>query len=124
MFCFTEFNFGCGAILSERTGSFRPPGTEDNGQYSPRLRCYWIIPATPNHRTYLRFRGMDIELHESCSFDYVQVMLIFNYNIVKPIHVYPSGLMVGILVFKGLFFNTLTVKCRNNWVGTFSKCMS
>ena len=70
---FTEFNYECGAILAEGTGTFRAPDLDNSGQYDARLRCYWVIPSTPDHKTYLRFRWMDIEWHELCTFDYVEV---------------------------------------------------
>ena len=78
LFPFIEFNFACGAVLSEITGSFRPADEDESGQYDPRLRCYWVIPATRDYKTYLTFRRMDIEWHEMCLFDYLQVSMTTN----------------------------------------------
>ena len=70
----TEFNFPCGAMLTERVGSFQPADNNNDEQYDNRLRCYWVIPSTSTYKTYLTFRRMDIEWHELCAFDYLRVI--------------------------------------------------
>ncbi|XP_041372182.1 cubilin-like [Gigantopelta aegis] len=61
----------CGGDLTTSTGTFSSPNYP--GQYAHNRLCEWRIQVQPGRRVTLTFSDFRIELHRSCSWDYVDV---------------------------------------------------
>jgi len=41
--------------------------------YKPNRECTWLVKADENHQISLRFETFDLESHDSCAYDYIEV---------------------------------------------------
>ncbi|KAF6371602.1 cubilin [Rhinolophus ferrumequinum] len=62
---------GCGAELSGATGSFSSPGYPN--PYPPNKECIWYIRTAPGSSVQLTIHDFDVEYHESCKFDVLEI---------------------------------------------------
>ena len=62
---------GCGAELSGPTGRFLSPNYPN--AYNREAECYWTITVAQGSSVMLVFLDLDIERHDSCAYDYVEV---------------------------------------------------
>ncbi|TRY89102.1 hypothetical protein DNTS_004573 [Danionella cerebrum] len=62
---------GCGATLTEPTGSFTSPGHPN--VYPHGVNCTWYISVDPGNLIRLSFTSFILEYHTNCAFDYVEV---------------------------------------------------
>ncbi|XP_008147050.2 cubilin [Eptesicus fuscus] len=65
------FIHGCGAELSGAMGSFSSPGYPDT--YPPSKECIWYIHTAPGSSIQLTIHDFDVEYHESCVFDVLEI---------------------------------------------------
>ncbi|XP_036916668.1 cubilin [Sturnira hondurensis] len=65
------FIHGCGAELSGDTGSFSSPGYPN--LYPPSKECMWYIHTAPGSSIQLTIHDFDVEYHQSCSFDVLEI---------------------------------------------------
>ncbi|XP_013916799.1 PREDICTED: bone morphogenetic protein 1 [Thamnophis sirtalis] len=62
---------GCDHKMTSITGTIISPNWPD--KYPSKKECTWAITTTPGHRIKLTFRELDIELHQECTYDHVEV---------------------------------------------------
>ncbi|ELK28521.1 Cubilin [Myotis davidii] len=65
------FVHGCGAELSGAMGSFSSPGYPNT--YPPSKECIWYIHTAPGSSIQLTIHDFDVEYHESCRFDVLEI---------------------------------------------------
>ncbi|XP_036131390.1 cubilin [Molossus molossus] len=65
------FIHGCGAELSGASGSFSSPGYPNT--YPPSKECIWYIHTAPGSSIQLTIHDFDVEYHESCHFDVLEI---------------------------------------------------
>ncbi|XP_005856789.1 PREDICTED: cubilin, partial [Myotis brandtii] len=65
------FVHGCGAELSGAMGSFSSPGYPNT--YPPSKECIWYIHTAPGSSIQLTIHDFDVEYHESCGFDVLEI---------------------------------------------------
>lgn len=75
-FNWTSIKPVCGGDLTEEYGSISSPGFP--GKYPPDRDCYWNINVPPGKRIVLHFISLSIEKHPNCSFDYLEVTLLWK----------------------------------------------
>lgn len=66
------FSLGCGADLTNPTGSFVSPNYPN--QYSHNAECFWTITISRGSRIHLTFVDFNFENHVNCLYDYVEVI--------------------------------------------------
>ncbi|XP_075068011.1 cubilin [Mixophyes fleayi] len=66
---------GCGGYLTNATGSFSSPDTNQDGKYDKNLDCVWNIVAPVNKLINLTFSGFFLEGQslETCRYDFVKI---------------------------------------------------
>lgn len=42
-------------------------------EYMPGKECIWRITAPPNHQVALKFQSFELEKHDSCIYDYIEI---------------------------------------------------
>uniref|UniRef100_A0A670Z1M6 Metalloendopeptidase n=1 Tax=Pseudonaja textilis TaxID=8673 RepID=A0A670Z1M6_PSETE len=57
--------------MTSITGTITSPNWPD--KYPSKKECTWAITTTPGHRIKLTFRELDVELHQECTYDHVEV---------------------------------------------------
>ncbi|XP_078284467.1 tolloid-like protein 2 [Rhinoraja longicauda] len=62
---------GCGHRVDNVEGVITSPNWPD--PYPNRKECSWTITAPPGHRVKLAFMEFEIELHQECIYDYLEV---------------------------------------------------
>ncbi|XP_070536661.1 cubilin-like [Ptychodera flava] len=62
----------CGGLLEGETGSFRFP-TEGGSEYPQGANCAWKITTTRGKVLRITFTVFDIEYHQNCQYDFVEV---------------------------------------------------
>ncbi|GFT29649.1 dorsal-ventral patterning tolloid-like protein 1, partial [Nephila pilipes] len=62
---------GCGGMLTTPSGTIRSPNFPD--VYENNLNCEWLIRIHPDNRLLLTFKEFNLEIHQNCSFDYLEV---------------------------------------------------
>ncbi|XP_030834881.1 bone morphogenetic protein 1 homolog isoform X1 [Strongylocentrotus purpuratus] len=62
---------GCRREIQSTTGIITSPNYPDN--YPKRKECTWHISANPGHKIVLSFDDFDLEQHQECTYDRVQV---------------------------------------------------
>ncbi|XP_051897290.1 tolloid-like protein 2 [Pristis pectinata] len=62
---------GCGHKISSVEGVIASPNWPD--KYPNRKECTWTISAPPGHRVKLAFNEFEIEQHQECIYDYLEV---------------------------------------------------
>ncbi|XP_052697133.1 cubilin-like isoform X2 [Crassostrea angulata] len=62
---------GCGADLTNPTGSFVSPNYPN--QYSHNAECFWTITISRGSRIHLTFVDFNFENHVNCLYDYVEI---------------------------------------------------
>uniref|UniRef100_A0A670ZEH4 Metalloendopeptidase n=1 Tax=Pseudonaja textilis TaxID=8673 RepID=A0A670ZEH4_PSETE len=62
---------GCDHKMTSITGTITSPNWPD--KYPSKKECTWAITTTPGHRIKLTFRELDVELHQECTYDHVEV---------------------------------------------------
>ncbi|CAG2112441.1 unnamed protein product, partial [Medioppia subpectinata] len=62
---------GCGGTLTSEKGSFNSPNFPD--KYENNVICDWIIRIHPLERIEIRFTLFDLENHNKCNFDYLEI---------------------------------------------------
>lgn len=68
---FFFLSLGCGADLTNPTGSFVSPNYPN--QYSHNAECFWTISISRGSRIHLTFVDFNFENHVTCQYDYVEV---------------------------------------------------
>ena len=67
-----NYEFVCGGELSvEDVSLLHSPNYPDD--YTPNKECTWVIKTKPNYQIALKFLSFELENHESCVYDYVEV---------------------------------------------------
>uniref|UniRef100_H2YKV3 CUB domain-containing protein n=1 Tax=Ciona savignyi TaxID=51511 RepID=H2YKV3_CIOSA len=61
----------CGGELTAESGHFNSPNYPD--VYPTSADCVWMIRSAPGNRIALSFLSFDLEVSDSCKFDYVQI---------------------------------------------------
>lgn len=62
----------CGGELSvDDVSMLHSPNYPDD--YTPNKECIWIIKTKPNYQISFRFLSFELENHESCVYDYVEI---------------------------------------------------
>ncbi|KAI8521816.1 Tolloid-like protein 2 [Branchiostoma belcheri] len=62
---------GCKHQLNDATGEITSPNWPD--KYPARKECTWHILATSGHRIKLMFNDFEIEQHQECAYDHLEV---------------------------------------------------
>lgn len=62
---------GCGGVLTSPTGSLSSPSFPDD--YPSNIECDWLIRVHPKERVEITFTVFDVEHHELCNWDYVEI---------------------------------------------------
>uniref|UniRef100_A0A4W3J1X0 CUB domain containing protein 2 n=1 Tax=Callorhinchus milii TaxID=7868 RepID=A0A4W3J1X0_CALMI len=70
---FELFTLGvkCGGILSAADGNFSSPNFP--GYYPYDIECTWLIVVTEGSSILLTFQHFDLEFHDRCEYDYIQI---------------------------------------------------
>lgn len=42
-------------------------------EYMPNKECIWRIIAPPHHQVALRFQSFELEKHDGCIYDYIEI---------------------------------------------------
>ena len=61
----------CGGDLSVEDAVLHSPNYPDD--YRPNKDCTWIIKTKPNYQIALKFISFELENHESCVYDYLEI---------------------------------------------------
>ena len=61
------------SLLQDQSGWIRPFDVDENGLYDHDLRCTWILLQKSDRSTLVIIDEIDIEPHETCAFDFLQV---------------------------------------------------
>ena len=61
----------CGGQLYAVTGSLTSPGYPDH--YPHDRDCTWVIHAAPGHQIKLNFTDFQLEEHQNCEYDYLEI---------------------------------------------------
>ncbi|XP_077347020.1 cubilin isoform X1 [Lithobates pipiens] len=66
---------GCGGYLTNTTGHFRSPDSNNDGKYDRDLNCVWTIAASVNKQIKLTFSGFILEsaVMRGCRYDYLKI---------------------------------------------------
>lgn len=62
---------GCGDTLTTPSGTITSPGHPTN--YPHGANCTWYITVTPGNLIRLSFDSFNLEYHNNCDFDYLEV---------------------------------------------------
>ncbi|XP_072037692.1 bone morphogenetic protein 1 homolog isoform X2 [Amphiura filiformis] len=62
---------GCQRDITDPSGEITSPNYPDN--YPKRKECSWHISSTPGHRIVLEFKDFDLEQHQECAYDHVEI---------------------------------------------------
>lgn len=62
---------GCGDTLTDPSGSFTSPGHPTS--YPHGANCTWYISVAPGNLIRLSFSSFNLEYHQNCNYDYVEV---------------------------------------------------
>lgn len=62
---------GCGGTFTSLNGEISSP-TKD-GKYQDNLECEYLIKLSPGSRILIEFNELEIESHNECSFDYLEL---------------------------------------------------
>ncbi|XP_078731465.1 dorsal-ventral patterning tolloid-like protein 1 [Lampetra fluviatilis] len=62
---------GCKQRVDSAEGIITSPNWPD--RYPSRKECTWTITATPGHRVKLAFKEFEVEPHQDCAYDHVEV---------------------------------------------------
>ena len=66
------YDFICGGeLLVEDVSMLYSPNYPDD--YRPNKECTWIVKTKPNYQIALKFLSFELENHESCVYDYVEI---------------------------------------------------
>ncbi|XP_072401831.1 protein tolkin-like [Diabrotica undecimpunctata] len=60
-----------GNLVIETEGHLESPNYPED--YQPNKECIWKITVPKNHQVALRFQSFDVENHDSCVYDYVEI---------------------------------------------------
>ncbi|CAH1176432.1 unnamed protein product [Phaedon cochleariae] len=60
-----------GDLFIDSEGHLESPNYPE--EYQPNKECIWRITVPENHQVALRFQSFDIENHDSCVYDYVEI---------------------------------------------------
>ncbi|MEQ2289246.1 hypothetical protein AMECASPLE_031049 [Ameca splendens] len=66
---------GCGGTFTESEGILISPNWPNN--YAHNRQCIYLITLPSREKVALNFTNMDLENHSGCSFDYVEVGLVY-----------------------------------------------
>ncbi|KAM9165722.1 bone morphogenetic protein 1 isoform 1-T1 [Pangshura tecta] len=62
---------GCDHKVTSITGTITSPNWPD--KYPSKKECTWAVTTTPGHRVKLTFMELDIEGHQECTYDHLEV---------------------------------------------------
>ncbi|OQV15507.1 Tolloid-like protein 2 [Hypsibius exemplaris] len=62
---------GCKFAITESNGELSSPNWPES--YPPRKDCIWHLSATPGHRIKLIFQEFEIEPHQECAYDHIEI---------------------------------------------------
>ncbi|XP_024917871.1 bone morphogenetic protein 1-like isoform X2 [Cynoglossus semilaevis] len=62
---------GCDHVISSVSGTISSPNWPD--QYPSKKSCSWALSTTPGHRIKLVFNEIDMESHQECAYDHLEV---------------------------------------------------
>ncbi|XP_063063043.1 cubilin [Engraulis encrasicolus] len=68
---YTSFIEGCGDTLTTPSGSFHSPGHPTS--YPHGANCTWYISVAAGNLIRLSFSSFNLEYHQNCNYDYVEV---------------------------------------------------
>ena len=66
----------CGGTFTTNNGAFTSPSYP--GEYAHNRVCTWTIEVIPGRSVQLTFDDFDIEQHQQCAYDYVEVKTVNN----------------------------------------------
>ncbi|KAM9307657.1 cubilin [Gastrophryne carolinensis] len=66
---------GCGGYLTNTSGSFSSPDSNNDGKYDKGMNCVWTIGAAVNKEIRLEFSGFSLEAaaYRTCRYDFVKI---------------------------------------------------
>lgn len=67
---------GCGGTFTESEGIIISPNWPND--YAHNRQCVYLIRLPEGEKVALNFTHMSLESHSSCSFDYVEVGLVYD----------------------------------------------
>ncbi|XP_078582053.1 cubilin-like isoform X2 [Branchiostoma floridae x Branchiostoma japonicum] len=68
---YTKSISSCGGNLIAEHGAFNSPGYPQN--YPINTECVWTITASPGNRVQVSFSLFDLENHNTCTYDYIEI---------------------------------------------------
>lgn len=80
---------GCGADLTGPSGTFLSPNYPN--AYNRLAECYWTITVAQGSSVILLMVDLDIENHQNCQYDYVEVSY---YLLIRARLVFGSSFLV------------------------------
>uniref|UniRef100_A0A8C2VAY4 Metalloendopeptidase n=1 Tax=Chinchilla lanigera TaxID=34839 RepID=A0A8C2VAY4_CHILA len=68
---FAVYEATCGGDINKDAGQIQSPNYPDD--YSPSKACVWRITVSDGFHVALTFQAFEIERHDSCSYDYLEI---------------------------------------------------
>ncbi|XP_036871674.2 tolloid-like protein 2 [Manis javanica] len=68
---FAEYEATCGGDINKDTGQIQSPNYPDD--YRPSKECVWRITVSEGFHVGLTFQAFEIERHDSCAYDYLEI---------------------------------------------------
>ncbi|KAH3692443.1 hypothetical protein DPMN_194284 [Dreissena polymorpha] len=68
---YTKSTSACGGDFTSQSGSFVSPGYPNS--YPSNTECVWTVAVSPGNRVQLAFSVFNMEDHEFCNLDYVEI---------------------------------------------------
>ena len=72
-YCTSSITGSYNAVLRDTPGWLAPLDRDNNGLYDPNLKCLWSIVKKEITHIVVEIKEMDIQYHESCIYDFLQV---------------------------------------------------
>ncbi|KAG9476560.1 hypothetical protein GDO78_003221 [Eleutherodactylus coqui] len=66
-----------GSLVDPAGGNFTSPGYDEATNYTKNLNCEWTIqnPITSDSTTYIEFKKLQLEPHQNCQNDFIEIRL-------------------------------------------------
>ena len=72
-YCISTITGSYNVIIHDTPGWLAPFDRDNNGLYDPNLKCLWSIVKKERSDIEVDIKEMDIQYHESCIYDFLQV---------------------------------------------------
>lgn len=77
---------GCGGTFLDSEGILISPNWPNN--YANNRQCVYLVRLPAGERVALNFTHMNLETHSNCSFDYVEVRLVYGSQTLQYVLIY------------------------------------